>query len=102
MTETNNVEIYYPCNDISRPLCRDFINNNCKRGKLCLLYHPSLVTPIHKKHVRRELGHCYCGARQKNIINRNKYKITNDDNNRMIPSFYVVCSKTRKSMKFCM
>lgn len=83
-------------NDDTRPLCRYFYRKGCRKGDKCRFYHPPSITPTIRKEYDRERGRCYCGCQLKSIIN-NRY-IRNDEND---PLFFVVCSKTKKSMKKC-
>ncbi len=87
--------------DSDRPICRHYVKHGkCPKGKRCNLYHPKVITSIHKKKVKRDPGHCYCGATQKCIIS-NRTKRLNEDNE-IVPNFFMICSKTGKSMKNCM
>src|SRR5579864_2261337 len=88
--------IYYRCNDARLPVCREFVNQGrCRRGKKCRFYHPVKITPIIKKQTQRALGCCYCGAPQKCVMNTRSYRVGEDDS---IPTFYVICSRTKRSM----
>ena len=91
---------YLPCNDISRPICRQFVNQgSCRKKTRCYFYHPTVMTPIIKKKASRQLGSCYCGSIQRRIINKYGYR-SNDGGDS--PIFFVVCSRTGRSMKLCM
>jgi len=93
------IEPYYPCNDPSKPLCRRYVKQGkCRSNKGCRFYHPQIITPVIKRKTTRELGHCFCGALQKRLINKRVYRIGEDDNT---PTFFVVCGKTRRSMNRC-
>ena len=50
-----------------------------------------------KKIKERIIGYCYCGALQKTLLDR-KTKTKNKDKR----LYFVVCSKTGKSIKKCM
>lgn len=91
---------YYPSNDPTKPICRHFVNKGkCNRKKRCRFYHPSNITPNIKKQARRDIGHCYCGATQKCVINKRSYSLSENIDT---PLFFVVCSRTGRSMKRCM
>ena len=80
-------------------ICKYFINNRCKYGKKCKLYHPTsnqIKTLSVKKEVNRKSGHCYCGSYLRTILNR--FSTRNDDN---FPVFFRVCARTGSSMKKC-
>ena len=92
--------IYYPCNDASKPICRQFVNQaKCRRKQKCRFYHPPVITRIIKRKATRELGFCYCGALQKKLLNKRAYRVGEDDD---IPIFFVVCGRTGKSMRRCL
>lgn len=74
------------------PICRAYVNCGfCKYQDKCKFYHPQIITKIIKRKAQRELGYCFCGAPQKCIMYKNTLDIT----------FYMVCSRTGKSMKRC-
>ena len=90
---------YYPCEDPNNPVCRYFVNQNkCKKDKKCRFYHPPNITQLIKKQATREIGKCFCGAFQKNLVNKKNYSPNEDKNT---PTFFVVCGRTGKSMKLC-
>lgn len=72
--------------------CRDFLKGNCKRQR-CRFYHPKIVTIDIQKERDRQLGYCFCGAKLRSTMN---HKGKDDD-----PIFYVVCSRTSRSMRRC-
>jgi hypothetical protein len=77
-------------------LCRQFVNTgSCPRRNKCRFHHPQLITETIKKRAIREPGRCYCGAKQKTLVNNRKSRNTDD------LTFFVVCSRTMKSMKKC-
>ena len=88
-----------PVNDPSRPICRSFIRDKCTKKNMCLFFHPIEITPTVRKKVTREIGRCYCGAHQITMMNRTRRRTDEDDE---APLFFVVCGKTRRSMKRCM
>jgi hypothetical protein len=89
--------IYYPCFDKRQPVCRQYVNQQwCRKRLRCNFYHPLIITPTIKKKATRKLGHCYCGAPQKCLMNRKLLRKPED------PTFFVVCSRTRRSMKKCL
>ena len=91
--------IYYPCFDAKRPVCRQHVNQNrCRKGLKCNFYHPMDITPVIKKKATREFGFCYCGAVQKRLMNKRPFKHHNEDT----PLFFVVCSRTYRSMNRCL
>jgi len=88
-----------PCNDPKNLVCRQFVNQgNCRSRKRCQFYHPKIITPIIKRKASRKLGYCFCGAQLMCVMNKKRYRIDDDD----IPKFFVLCSKTRRSMKLCL
>ena len=92
--------IYYACEDPANPVCRDFVNQgSCRRDSRCRFYHPPIITTIIRRKATRDIGCCYCGAAQKRVINKRPFRIGEDGS---IPIFYVVCSRTRRSMRSCM
>ena len=94
-------ETYHPCDDNTKPICRQFVNQgNCRKRKRCYFYHPKVITPIIIKKATRQLGYCYCGSPQKRIINQRSIRYRGDDDT--VPMFFVVCSNTGRSMKLCM
>lgn len=96
---SSNTE-YRPCNDPTKPVCRSFVNQGiCRLRDGCRFYHPPHLTKTIKKKARREPGLCYCGAPQKKLVNKRQYRPGEDD---AMPIFYVVCSRTGKSMRRCM
>ena len=87
-----------PCDDPTRPLCRQYVNHGeCRKRKRCDFYHPEIITPVITKQTKRKLKHCYCGAPQRCIVRTNRSDPTKGDVN-----FFVVCSRTGRSMKRCM
>jgi hypothetical protein len=85
-------------NNINSPICRQFVNQGkCRWQKKCHFYHPKIITPIIKKKTQRKLGCCYCGSLQRRFLNKRGHHIGDD-----IPTFFVVCSRTGRSMKLCM
>lgn len=93
---------YYACDDPNRPVCRAYVNQGrCHKKKHCNFYHPRVVTQIIEKRARREPGRCYCGSRQKTIICNQTYR-HQDGVMGPEPMFFVVCSRTGKSIKKCM
>ena len=79
-------------------ICKYYINNTCKYGKKCLLYHPKpnqLKSPRVQKEIKRKSGCCYCGSYLRIVLNRNK--ILEKDSR-----FFMVCAKSGRSMKKCM
>ena len=96
----SNIKIY-PCDDPNRPVCRQFINQGkCQRRHHCGFYHPKTITPVIKKKARRELGHCYCGSPQRTVISGRNARV--DEDGISHPTFFIVCSRTGKSMRKCM
>lgn len=63
-------------------------------------YHPEVVTPTITQQARRQLGHCYCGSLRKRVINYRALRSRDSDD--FFPPFFVVCSRTGRSMKLCM
>lgn len=95
MPSRNNRTVSH-VDDPKRPECRHFVNGNCKRGRSCWFYHPKIITTPMRKNSKRELGKCYCGSSQLTLINK---RLAIDIDN---PIFFVVCGRTRKSIKRCM
>lgn len=92
---------YHACDDDNNPVCRQFVNQGqCRKRKRCCFYHPPEITDTVIRNATRELGYCYCGAIQKRIIN-NRSRRTNRDGETS-PMFFVICSRTGRSMKRCM
>ena len=61
----------------------------------CSLYHPLKVTNQGTKEYNRKLGRCYCGSELMTVIcHKNRF-------NEKEPRFFVICSKTRRSMRGC-
>lgn len=85
-----------PINDETRPLCRDFYRGKCRRNSKCRFYHPKVITPTIKKEFHRERGKCFCGSMLKSIRNN---RFIRDDAE--APIFFMVCGRTRKSIKRC-
>lgn len=77
----------------NKPLCRHYIFGRCKRGDKCRFYHPPSVTYLVSQEIKRKSGHCFCGALLQAIVRA----IGEEDD----PLFYMVCSKTRKSIRKC-
>lgn len=93
---TNN---YYPYTDDTRPICRHFVNQGrCRRGNKCNFYHPEVICPIIQKKANRKLGHCFCGSPQRRLINNRSHRAGEYDD----VIFFVVCSRTGRSMRYCM
>lgn len=93
---------YYACEDPNRPICRQYVNQgHCRRNNRCNFYHPKVMTRLIEKKAKREPGHCYCGSFQKTIIGNTTYRLE-DGINASKPTFFVVCSRTGKSMRKCM
>lgn len=89
-----------PCFDQRRAICRTHVNTGiCKKGKKCPFFHPKNITPVIKAKAKREFGFCYCGAIQKHIMSSKRINIVNDE---IRPAFFVVCSRTGKSIKNCL
>ena len=90
---------YYPCNDAMNPVCRTFVNKGkCEKNLECRFYHPAEITPVIIKKATRTPGFCFCGSKQKCIINGRAYKLGSSRDN---PTFFVVCGRTGRSMKRC-
>jgi hypothetical protein len=85
-----------PCNNPAQPVCRNYVNKKCRKGINCRFYHPIKITPEIIASVTRKIGYCYCGSPQKCIINKKKYVPGGDTN-----IFFVICSRTKKSIKKC-
>lgn len=85
-----------PVDDPSKPICRYFVKSRCKRGRKCRFYHPKKITPIITRKATKKLGYCYCGAKQITLVNKSLWK---EDDEKI---FFVVCGRTRKSIKRCM
>jgi len=97
LTITNNA--YYACKDSNRPVCRQFINQGkCHYHNKCKFYHPEVISPIIKRKATRKLGYCFCGSSQRCVINNRHYRAGENDN----IVFFVVCSQTGRSMRYCM
>jgi hypothetical protein len=82
------------------PLCSYFMHGKCKKGDNCRLFHPPqnmIGTSYVQKEFKRESGQCYCGSYLRTVLNRNPMRRTDEDS----PTFYMVCSRTGKSMKKC-
>lgn len=79
---------------MTKTLCRRFYRGQCKKGNQCNFFHPKKITKNVTKEYNRESGHCYCGAVQKTIPNNHR----KDDED---PYFYVICSRTGRSMRRC-
>ena len=93
-------EIYYPCHDPEKPVCRQFVNQGkCRKQKRCRFYHPAVITSSIQKKAKREPGHCFCGAYQRRLLNTRNYRVDEDGTS---PTFFVVCGRTGRSMKRCM
>lgn len=94
-----------PYKDSSRPLCRDYYRNKCRKGNECMFYHPSKITSNIKKEYRRERGHCFCGAKSMTLMNKSRFMSSlptdSDTASYNKPNFFIVCSRTKKSMKRC-
>jgi hypothetical protein len=67
----------------------------CPAGKNCGFRHPISVNQIDTEEYNRQLKRCYCGSFLKTIINKRAYL------NENAPQFFVVCSKTLRSMRRC-
>ena len=80
------------------PICRDWVlKGNCKRGNRCRFRHPVPVGIEAKRRATRPIGRCFCGAPQACFV-RKIYRDESDDR----PTFYIVCGRTKKSMRRCM
>jgi hypothetical protein len=90
---------YLACEDKSRPTCRHFLRGKCSYGLKCRFYHPAIITPVLERESTREFGFCYCGALQRTLINKRLYVLGESSD---IPTFFIVCSKTGKSMRHCL
>lgn len=92
-----------PYKDPSRPLCRDHYRKKCRRGKECLFYHPSKLTTNIRKEYKRDRGHCYCGSKTITLMNKSRIRVNlpTDSQEYNKPNFFIVCGRTRKSMKRC-
>lgn len=88
---------YLPCNDINQPVCRQHVNQGyCRRGNKCRFYHPKIINTTIKKKAERKLGYCYCGHPLKKLVN-SRY-VVNDNK----PLFFMVCSRSGRSISNCM
>jgi hypothetical protein len=86
--------------DTEIPICREFVNQgNCRKRKQCYFNHPQEITSSVVKKATRQLGYCYCGAPQKRIIINYGHKFHRNNNH---PMFFVVCSRTNRSLKRCL
>ena len=92
------LQVYYPSNDPSSRVCRQYIlHGRCKYGESCRFYHPLFQSYAITRSVQRKLGFCYCGSKMRCIGNR-KY---NPDGTQK-SAFFNVCSRTKKSIRWCM
>ena len=87
-----------PVNDPSRSVCRHFVKGKCNYKERCRFFHPQKITQPMKKRALKELGKCYCGAVQTTLINKTLWKHSEDEDR---PQFFVVCGRTRRSIKRC-
>ena len=107
MSDSNNTTdtsipqpIYYPCNDPQNPPCRQFVNQGtCRKRLKCRFYHPPIITSIIKRKTSRELGHCFCGSKQRKLLSKKNFTIKDGER---CPIFFIVCGRTGRSMKLCM
>jgi len=79
------------------PICRDYVKGICKRGKRCRFRHPIPINNEARKRASRQIGCCFCGAPQTCFVKKS-FRFEGDDS----PMFYVVCSRTKRSMRLCM
>jgi hypothetical protein len=85
-------------NDKVRGVCRQYIlQGKCEYppGK-CGFRHPQPITKRDMLEAKREIGRCYCGASQRTIISSRVRTLEEPR------PFFVVCSKTGKSMTRCL
>lgn len=100
LSNVSNNSKYYACNDPNRPICRAYVNQSkCNRNNHCNFYHPRVITQMIKKKARREPGFCYCGSLQRTIIANRVFRRSDEDD--APPTFFIICSRTGKSMKKC-
>ncbi len=81
-------------------ICRHFVNGKCKYGDTCRLYHPNAIqinTLYVQKEIKRKPGQCYCGAYLRTILNRSPLLTISEDK----PKFFMICTKTGRSMYKC-
>ena len=101
-TNTKSTSKYYACDDPNRPICRQYVNQGrCNKRKHCNFFHPKVVTRVIEKRARREPGYCYCSAPQRTIISNSSYR-PHDGESAPRPAFFVVCSRTGRSINKCM
>lgn len=92
----------------SKPLCRSYYKrklaganiNRCSQGKICKFDHPASISSAHTSDFNRELRRCYCGSELKTIIS-SQPPIYNQSGEDVSSIFFVVCGRTRKSIKRC-
>jgi hypothetical protein len=81
-------------------ICRRFINGKCKNGSKCRFFHPNKrqinTIPVQKE-IKREPGYCYCGSHLRTTLNKRPLDMRSDRS----PTFFIVCSKTGKSIRKC-
>jgi hypothetical protein len=91
-------------------LCRNFYSKllkgenpkSCSLGKNCKFTHPKKVSPRYTNEFNRQLGFCYCGSSIKSILNKKYHYLSDPESSELnLPLFYMVCSRTRKSIKRC-
>lgn len=87
-----------PTNNPSNPICRRLVDGKCKYDDECRFYHPPTITRTIRKKTAREIGKCFCGAGQTKLMNKKRWRDEDDDG----PLFFVVCARTKRSMKRCM
>lgn len=86
-----------PINDSSRPTCRHYVRSICWRGEDCRFYHPPKNIPPVQLEISRQRGKCFCGSTFAVIPNKRRLTDENVDE----PNFFVVCGRTKRSMKRC-
>ncbi len=83
-----------------KPICRQFVlTGKCHIMHRCIYDHPSTINENIKRKARRSIGCCHCGSSLKRVMNQTSFKL--DSNGTLRPIFYVLCSRTNKSMKKC-
>lgn len=88
----------YPCHDSSNPICKDFVKGRCKRKHNCKFYHPLRIDRISLLQAGRKSGECFCGAPLIKVVKK-RYNTGED---RELPLFFCLCSRTKRSIKRCM
>lgn len=92
----------HSCNKPIKHICKCHVNkkHRCSNTKCKFNHHThtTIASSINKTS-NRQIGYCYCGAKQKRFFNkRNSRSI----DNKKIPIFFIVCSRTRRPIKYCM